>query len=239
MFFKMLKLFGLDVPTKLAEVRTTLEERVEFAKDEFTERAQAAAAMAALFGLAGLAVFAAAGVGLVALYDWVALTYGPFYGYAAVVGVLLVLAATAFGGARMKARSWPAESAGRAAVKQRELTQSRVTRVAAARAAIEGPPPPLPHPSQSRDSTSAGDLIEPLALILSKMIKFPTFGNPLLDDLLVHLRGPARGVADETVERVAHTVRYGARSQLVVTLGSAVLIGWFLGHHRPYEIDAA
>jgi hypothetical protein len=66
MFFKMLKLFGLDVPAKLAEVRTTLEERVELAKDQVTERAQAAAAMAALFGVAGLTMFAAVGVGLVA-----------------------------------------------------------------------------------------------------------------------------------------------------------------------------
>jgi hypothetical protein len=32
---------------------------------------------------------------------------------------------------------------------------------------------------------------------------------------------------------VAHAVRYGARSQLVMALGSAVLIGWFLGRHRP------
>ena len=88
-------------------------------------------------------------------------------------------------------------------------------------------------------STSAGDLIEPLTLILSKMIKFPTVGHPLLDDLLVHLRGPVRGVAEETVERVAHAVRYGARSQLVMALGSAALIGWFLGRHRPDETDAA
>jgi hypothetical protein len=155
------------------------------------------------------------------------------------VVVLLVLAATAFAGAKVKAKSWSAESTDRAAVKHRELAQTRVPRVAAATAALEAPRPPLPHPSQSVGSTSAGDLIEPLTLILSKMIKFPTFGNPLLDDLLVHLRGPARGVTDETVERVAHAVRYGGRSQLVVTLGSAVLIGWFLGHHRPHEIDAA
>ena len=103
MFFKVLKLLGLDVPAKLAEVRTTLEEQVELAKDQVTERAQTAASMAALFGLAGLAMFAAAGVGLAALYDWVALSYGPFYGYAAVIAVLLVLAATALIRARLQA----------------------------------------------------------------------------------------------------------------------------------------
>jgi hypothetical protein len=238
MFFRVLKLFGLDIPARMAEVRTTFEERVELAKEQVTERAQAAAAMAALFGLAGVAVLAAFGVGLVALYDWIALSYGPFYGYAAVVVVLLVLAAAAFAGAKIKAKSWSAESADRAAVKQRELAQTRVARVTAATAALEGPPPPLPHPSQSLDSTSADDLIEPLTLILSKMISFPTVGHPMLDDLLARLRDPARGVADETVERVAHAVRYGARSQLIMALGSAVLIGWFLGRHHPHQAEA-
>jgi hypothetical protein len=179
MFFKMLKLFGLDLPAKLAEVRTTLEERVELVKDQVTDRAQATAAIAALFGLAGMAMFAAVCVGLAALYDWIALSYGQFYGYAAVVAVLLLLAATAFAGARMKARSWPAESAGRLVEKQRELAQNRVVRVAAATTALESSFSPSPYPPLSSYSTSAGDLIEPLTLILSKMIRFPTLGNPL------------------------------------------------------------
>ena len=64
-------------------------------------------------------------------------------------------------------------------------------------------------------------------------------GDTVVDDLWVWLLDPVRGVADETVERVAHAVRYGARSQLVMALGSAVLIGWFLGRHRPHEVEAA
>jgi uncharacterized membrane protein YqjE len=232
MFFRVLKLFGLDIPARVAEVRTTLEERVELAKVQVTERAQAAAAIAALSGLAGVAVFAAFGVGLVALYDWIALSYGQFYGYAAVVVVLLVLAATAVAAARLKAKSWSAETADRAAVKQRALTQTRVARVTAAAAALEAPPPPLRHPFQSHDSTSPSDLIEPLTLILSKMIKFPTFGHPLLDDLLVRLRGPVRGVADETVERVAHAVRYGTRSQLVMAMGVVLGPPWVTRNRR-------
>jgi hypothetical protein len=152
MFFRVLKLFGLDIPARVAEVRTTLEERVELAKEHVTERAQAAAAIAALFGLAGVAVFAASGVGLVALYDWIALSYGSFYGYAALVVVLLVLAATAVAAARLKAKTWSAETADRAAVKQRALTQTRVARVTAAPAALEAPPPPLRHPFRSHDS---------------------------------------------------------------------------------------
>jgi hypothetical protein len=40
-------------------------------------------------------MFASVGVGLAALYDWIAFIYGQFYGYAAVGGLLLLLAAIA------------------------------------------------------------------------------------------------------------------------------------------------
>jgi hypothetical protein len=41
MLVKVLKLFGIDVPAKLAEVRIDLEERVELAKDQVNQAAQA------------------------------------------------------------------------------------------------------------------------------------------------------------------------------------------------------
>jgi hypothetical protein len=41
--------------------------------------------------------------------------------------------------------------------------------------------------------------VAPLSLILSKVIKFPTTGNSVLDELLRHLRGAAHGVVDEAV----------------------------------------
>jgi len=236
MFFKILKLFGLDVAARLAEVKTTVEDRFELVKDQVAQQAQAAAVIAALFGLAGVTLFAAAGIGLAALYDWVALTYGSFYGYAAVGGLLLLLAAIAFAGATMKTKSWSADIARKVEAKERDRAQSRVARIAAATAAVESSlSPNVPQPIYS---ASAGDLTAPLTLILSKMIKFPNFGNPLLDELVVNLRDPVRSVADETIERVAHSVRYGRRSQLALALGSAVLVGWFLSRHRPHVIDA-
>jgi hypothetical protein len=148
----------------------------------------------------------------------------------------LLLAAIAFAGATMKTKSWSADSARKVEAKERDRAQSRVARIAAATAAVESSlSPNVPQPIYS---ASAGDLTAPLTLILSKMIKFPNFGNPLLDELVVNLRDPVRSVADETIERVAHTVRYGRRSQLALALGSAVLVGWFLSRHRPHVIDA-
>jgi uncharacterized membrane protein len=240
MFFRILKLFGLDVPAKIAEVRTELEERVELAKDSIQQTALTGAVLVALLAVASLAALAALGVGLMAIYTWVSLNYGQFYGFTAVGGILIFMTVIMFAIAVSRAKSWPTESADRAAAKKLKLAQTHAERVAAAAGAIEGPAiRPLPSPAQvpSGSTSAASDLVEPLTMILSKMIKFPTAGNPLLDDLLVHLRGSARGVADEAVERVVHAVRYGDRLHLFGALGGAILVGWFLGRHHPHEVD--
>jgi fumarate reductase subunit C len=240
MFFKLLKLFGLDVPARIAEVRIDLEERVELAKDQINQTAQTAAVLAALFVLGGLAALAALAVGLVALYSWVALYHGQFYGFMAAGGVLIFMAVIMFAAAMIKAKAWSAESANRTAAKRLKLVQVHAERVAAAAEAIEGPairPPTAPALSSGSTST-ASDLVEPLTLILSKMIKFPTVGHPLLDDLVVQLRGSARGIADEAVERVVHVVRDGDRPQLFAALGGAIFVGWLLGRHRAHEVDS-
>jgi hypothetical protein len=62
-----------------------------------------------LFAAAGLFVVAAFFVGLVALYRWVAITYGQFWGFGAAAAVLLVLAAICAGVAmaQMKRKTRP------------------------------------------------------------------------------------------------------------------------------------
>jgi hypothetical protein len=241
MLFNILKLFGLDVPARIAEVRTEIEQRVELAKDHVKQAAQTAGLLAAMFVLAGLAALSALGVGLIALYHWVSLNYGQFYGFAAVGGVLILFAVILFASAVLKAKSWSTESATRAEEKRLKLSadsaQAQAEGVAASAAAAgawDGPAlrPILPA-TPSLAPTSASDLVESLTLILSKMVKFPTTGNPPLDELLVHLRGSARGVADEAVEGVVHAVRYGERPKLVAALGGAIFIGWLLARHRP------
>ena len=173
-----------------------------------------------MFG--GLAALAAPGVGLIALYSWVSLNYGQFCGFAAVGGVLLFVAATMFAGAMIKKKSWSAESANRAAAHKMKLVQVHAERVAAAAEPIEGPAI-LPVPQALRSTSAPGDLVEPLTLILSKMIKFPTLGNPLLDRLLIHVRSSARSVADQVVDGVAHAVRDGSGPQLAAALGAPFL----------------
>jgi uncharacterized membrane protein len=232
MLFKILKLFGIDLPARMAEVRIDLEERFDLARNSVEQVVQTAAVLALLFFLAGLAALCAFGVGLIALYSWVSRDYGEFYGLAAIGGVLLLIAIIAFGIAISKVNSWRDEKARHVAAKRRDLAQAHARRVAAAAEALEAPKiRPLPAPPQTSGAAAASDLIEPLVWALSSTIRLPTMGNPVSEELFARLRNSAAGVADEGVEALVCTVRDGGRPQLFAALGGAMFVGWFLGRH--------
>jgi hypothetical protein len=78
----------------------------------------------------------------------------------------------------------------------------------------------------------AGDLTEPLAFLLALFAKDPKFGHPALDEFVGKLRTPAGGKADEGVEQALNLIRNGDRTQLLVMLGGAALVGWLLAQSR-------
>jgi uncharacterized membrane protein len=231
MLFKILKLFGVDLPAVMAEARVDVEERFDLAKDSVEQAAQTGAILALLFFLAGVAALSAFGVGLIALYYWISNNYGEFYGFAAIGSILIFIAIIMFAIAIGKKESWPGERARRIAAKRLEFAQARAERVAAAAEAFEGP---ALLPSQS---SSAGDLIEPLVWALSGTTKLPAMGNLAMDELFTRLQSSARGVADETVDSLVRTVRSGDRPQLVLALGSAMFVGWLLGRQSERKVD--
>jgi hypothetical protein len=49
MLFRILKLFGIDIPARMAEVRIDLEERFDLAKNSVQQAAQTTAVLAMLF----------------------------------------------------------------------------------------------------------------------------------------------------------------------------------------------
>jgi len=65
--------------------------------NQATGRATSYAVAAGLFAMAGLFLIATLFVGLMALYRWVAITHGQFWGFGAVAAVLLVLAVSCAG----------------------------------------------------------------------------------------------------------------------------------------------
>jgi uncharacterized membrane protein len=233
MLFKILKLFGIDLATRMAEARVDLEERFDLAKNSVEHAAQRAAVLAMLFFLAALAALCALGIGLIALYSWVSSNYGQFYGFAVIGAILLLIAIVMYAIAISKAKSWHGENTRRVAAKKLELAQARADRVAATTEAFERRG--LPPPQQSARVTAASDLIEPLALALSETIKLPAMENPAIDQLFARLQSSAGDVADEMVEGVVRAIRYGDRPQLFAALGGAMFVGWFLGRHNQRD----
>jgi hypothetical protein len=211
MLFKILKLFGLDVPAKVAAAKSMIEQRVEEVTDHAKQVTQTAAVIAALSAVAGVLVAMAVGVGLFALYRAVAENYGVNAGLGVVAGILIAAALILILVARTKGQS----------LSNRHIFKPLRPPTPAASAPAPAVAAPLlahaPSPASfaGAPAVSAGDLIEPLAFLLGKYVKYPALGHPVLDELVGNLRNTARGTADDAVERAANLVRYGDKSQLL------------------------
>ena len=103
------ELLRAGMALKLNHLKRAARSYLRDRTSQATGRVTSYAVAAGLFAVAGLFLIAAFFVGLVALYRWVAIIYGQFWGFGAVVAVLLVLAAACAGVAmaQMKRRERP------------------------------------------------------------------------------------------------------------------------------------
>jgi DNA-binding MurR/RpiR family transcriptional regulator len=62
-------------------------------------------------------------------------------------------------------------------------------------------------------------------------VKYPSIGNPVVDELIGSLRTTAHGTADEAIGRAANVIRHGNRTNLVIVLTGAAFVGWLLTRH--------
>jgi hypothetical protein len=227
MLFKVLKLLGLDVPAKMAAAKSEIEQRVEQVVDYAKQATLMAAAIAGLSAAAGVLVAMAVGVGLYGLNRVVAESYGVNAGLGVVAAVLVTATLILLLIARTKGE----------ALSNRRIFKPSPPLPTSAATAPTAPAAPVPVPMSAAftaaSDESAGDLVEPLAFLLAKCLKFPALGHPVLDELVGNLRTSARGTADEAVERAANLVRQGDRTQLLIMLGGAAIVGWLLARQNP------
>ncbi|QOZ72232.1 phage holin family protein [Bradyrhizobium arachidis] len=103
------ELLRAGVALKLNHVKRAAQSYLRDQTSHATGKVTSYAVAGGLFAVAGLFVVAAFFVGLVALYRWIAITYGQFWGFGAVAAVLLVLAAVCAGiaTAQMKRKAKP------------------------------------------------------------------------------------------------------------------------------------
>lgn len=103
------ELLRAGMALKLNHLKRAARSYLRDRTNQATGRATSYAVAAGLFAAAGLFLIATLFVGLMALYRWVAITYGQFWGFGAVAAVLLVLAVSCAGAAlaQMKRRDKP------------------------------------------------------------------------------------------------------------------------------------
>lgn len=91
------ELLRAGMALKLNHLKRAAQSYLRDRTSQTTGRLTSYAVAAGLFAVAGLFLIAAFFVGLIALYRWVAITYGEFWGFGAVAAVLLVLAGACAG----------------------------------------------------------------------------------------------------------------------------------------------
>jgi len=231
MLFKFLKLFGLDVPANMEAAKASLDLRFEHAKDDFTRMAVQAAVIAALLAFAAFAGAMALGVALIALYQWTAEEAGVYAGLGAVGAALIVVASILAIVAAIRSRSFGRVDQRSDATSPAGVTfdTGSVPSVTDAGANESGSVLGFSDsatPAPSKASTS--DLVSSMAFFLSKVVKYPRAGNPIVDELIGNLRNTAHGTAEEAIARAADVIRKGDRFHLVIVLSGAAIIGWLL-----------
>jgi membrane protein implicated in regulation of membrane protease activity len=231
MLFKVLKLFGFDVRAEVEAVKNRINQRVEDIAEHAKHVALSTALIIALLTFAGLFLTMAIGVGLIALYQTEAATYGVNLALGVVATVLVVATLILIIAAWLLGRSLSRKRSPELRDRAPQLRDDVTTPAVVPAAPLVGVPVPAAFESEPVDST--GDFMEPLAFLLAKYVKFPALGHPVLDEVIGNLRVTSRGTAEEAVERAANLVRYGDRGQLYILLGGAVVTGWLLARQSP------
>jgi hypothetical protein len=220
MFFRLLKLAGLDVNATIAELKADLFRRIERASQQATQKARTLALVAGLFLFAAVMALLLLIVGLAALYKWGELHYGPFGGLALDAAALIVV-----GGASALAALWIAKPREGGASTDAQTPPVQLThRPQSAATDAERLASPTYRPSRAK----AEDLIEPMFVLLDRYVRWPVTGQPALDRVLNELGSRAQPTTNEAVERAAELVRSGDRATMLSVLGVSALFGWLL-----------
>ena len=191
--------------------------------------------IAGLFLCASIFVLFALIVGLIALYHWAELRYGPYTGLGLVAGTLLILAALCVGVALSYTNSRPDE-----------LPLRRIIFSSPPRRAQFVPSGSGPGTAERFDSAPSyqsapfrgEDLVEPLLVLLGPYFRLPATGHPPIDNFLSQIGTKAEGTTNEAVGRAADLVRNGNRATMLSVLGAATLFGWLIARGATHSRSA-
>ena len=235
MLAKFLALFGFDLHRQMELVKDRAEDFARQTTTEITNRIRdlgltmAFAATGAVFGLVTLVI------GLMALYSWVAATYGPFAGYGVIGGMsALLTAAMLIVASRRGAASSPdsaVSSPGAGSVRP-EVEATQEPLADSPRTTVSEPQPVRPDVLPA--IPLALDLRGPLSGALQDFLaKPPTTGTPI-DAVIRRAMNEAHAASPQAVDMAADLLRTGPRSALVGVLAGFALVGWFLARNGGF-----
>jgi hypothetical protein len=229
LLLRLLKVLGLDIPARLAELRTRVEHRVEQATAEAKNAIAAAAVTAVLAIVAAITAVAAIAIGFAALYRIVADSYGAQAGFGVVGGILLLI--TIILAAVVWTRSQPKPSRVRfpddLGAPGARVAADRPDAFPAATPPPEAQPAAAAAPKPSSIVASAPVWLELLPVAVSLLAKSRA-GGSLVDAVVASARGAKTGEARKAFDGAAKLVREGDRVQLLAAAGGAILIGWLM-----------
>jgi hypothetical protein len=221
MLLNLLKLAGLDVEAKVAAIKAEIEHKARQATEHLGNTARQYSIVAGCFAGAAITALFAVIVGLIALYQWVALNYGQFVGFAVVGGLLVLVTAGLVVAATMILRTDP-------------NAETDETEPIAHQPQI-ALPKPEPSPQQHfamgdryQPDMNTDQVFEPVFALVQRYIQMPTTGNPAVDDVLRQLGTTAQGAANEALVRGARLVQTGDQKTMLTILGSAAFFGWLM-----------
>ncbi|HEY2531599.1 MAG TPA: phage holin family protein [Xanthobacteraceae bacterium] len=226
MVFGLLGSFGREVEARIDGLTGKIERRIQRATDEAKQAAGAAAITAALAVCTGLTAIMALGVGLFALYRWVAATYGEFAGYGVVIGTLIIITIILaviilVRSKSQRPREVPTAQPVAATDAWEHANEPLAEQVATAK--FSAPPPAATPP------LSGGfDVAEVLTQIVAGIIKIPETGNEVLDEIARNVRAQAQSGGQEALESAVNVVREGDRINLIAVLSGFAVFGWLL-----------
>jgi hypothetical protein len=236
LMLQLLRAFGIDVEARIADVRTRLEQRFDRATGELQRTAVDVALIAVVAAAAGAAAVAAFGVGLVALYRWVAELDGAYAGLGAVAAVLVALSVilAIVAGTRLRSVRRPRLSVPGAPAVERPIeadAQAESARLKAESARL--PPPPAKHAVTAQQAVTAQPASgaawsELAAFMLPLLMRVPAGeGNALAARLRERGSGSLHGALNAT----ANLMRDGERGTLFVAVAGAIFAGWLMTRH--------
>jgi len=230
---KMLKLLGFDFGRQIALVKARAEELKFEIIEEIKGRAISIGVMIGLLVAGAIMALATSFIGLIALYRWMAISYGPFVALGVVAAATTFLAAIfVWMGLSRRAQTTPLRflrsSTGSTESQRDEIAETIAT--SPAEETSYSTPPTNQASTSSFFSTS--DLQQPVAKMFSAFAMNPPLTDSTLDGPIKELGANSAADARRIVQSGAEIVRTGSRSAAFGVLAASVLIGWFLARNR-------